>query len=651
TFGEVNEADVGSPLLATPGQKANTHDPGPLDFGRTYYWRVDEVGAPPDSTVYRGEVWSFAVEPVGYPIDSAHITATASSVSEPVFGPEKTIDGSGLDANDLHSLEPTDMWLSGDEPLGAWIQYELDMLYKLHEMWVWNSNQIFEGLFGFGFRDATVEYSTNGTDWTALADVPEFAQAPGTDDYAHNTTVDFGGAVAKYVRLTATSSWGGLLPQYGLSEVRFFSMPVTAREPSPESGATDVDVDTTVSWRAGRDAATHDVYFSADEQAVIDGTVPAVSVTDASYSPDLDLGSTYFWRIDEVNDAQTPPIWRGDVWDFTTQECIVVDDFEDYNDYPPDEVYSTWLDGYENPANGSQVGYLTPPTTETETVHGGAQSMPLLYSNTGGATYSEAERTFAAPQNWARAGIRTLVLHFYADPGNSGGQLYAKVNGVKAVYTEDPGAATPPEWASWGQWNIDLASLGADLANVRTLAIGVDGIGATGLFYIDDILLYRSAPPAPKVLTWFEAESGTITVPMTIYVGDPTASGGQYVGTAEDLGDENANPPPDGIATYAITVPGGTYKVVLRVVATVGSDTFWVRIPTATTNTSNHSSGWVLFAQTQHSDDWQWTEVTSRDDSSQVVEFTLPAGTHTLEVARREDGALLDAVAVISLTD
>ena len=107
-----------------------------LDFGKTYYWRVDEVIAPPDSTVYAGGVWSFTTEPVAYTIEGANINATASSVSQPGVGPENTINGSGLDDNDLHSTEPKDMWLSGSEPLGAWIQYEFDRAYKLQEMWV-----------------------------------------------------------------------------------------------------------------------------------------------------------------------------------------------------------------------------------------------------------------------------------------------------------------------------------------------------------------------------------------------------------------------------------------------------------------------------------------------------------------------------------
>jgi hypothetical protein len=495
SFNDVNDGVGGTT------QDANSYTPAQrLDFETTYYWRVDEVNAPPDSTVFPGEVWSFTTEPVGYPIDGASITATASSVGQADFGPEKTVDGSGLDDNGLHSVEPTDMWLSGTEPQGAWIQYELDKVYKLHKMWIWNSNQIFEGLFGFGMKDVTVEYSTNGADWTVLADVPEFTKAPGAAGYAHDTTVDFGGAAAKYVRLTATSNWGGVLPQYGLSEVRFFSIPVSAREPSPGSGAADVDVETTFSWRAGREAATHDVYLSTDEQAVIDGSVPAVSVTDASYSSALELGSTYYWRIDEVNEAETPTTWKGDVWSFSTPEYLVVDDFESYNDIdPPDpksnRIFESWSDGYNVATNGALIGHDPPQPSYTETtiVHGGDQSLPLFYNNTGGAAYSEAARAFAVPQDWTKYGVKTLVLYFHGAAGNAGGQLYVKINGMKVPFNGDAGALNKP-W--WTQWNIDLASTGANLQNVTEFGIGVDGAGAAGTFYIDDIVLYRLAPEA-----------------------------------------------------------------------------------------------------------------------------------------------------------
>jgi hypothetical protein len=647
-----NFSDVNEGIGGITESTTRYAPPQRLTFDTTYYWRVDEVNAPPDSTVYPGAVWSFTTEPVGYPIDGANIAATASSAGGADFGPEKTIDGSGLDADDLHSTEATTMWLSDNEPLGAWIQYELDKVYKLYEMWVWNSNQVFEALFGFGCRDVTVEYSANGTDWTALAGVPEFAQAPGTGDYAHNTTVDFGGVPAKYVRLTANSNWGGVLPQYSLSEVRFSYIPVIAREPSPDSGATDVDLDVTLSWRAGRDAATHDVSLSTDEQAVIDGTAPAVSVTDASYSSTLDLGNTYFWRIDEVNDAETPTTWQGDVWSFSTPDYLVVDGFEDYNDYPPDEIYTTWLDGYQNPANGSQVGYLTPPTIETNTVHGGAQSMPLLYSNTGGATYSEAARTFAVPQDWTKYGIQTLVLYFHGTPGNTG-QVYAKVNGVKVTY---PGDAADIAKIRWKQWNIDLASLGVNPASITTLALGIDGNGAAGTLYVDDIRLYRLAPEVVVASEeiWIEAEAAdTIVAPMQTY-DDPVASGGKYIGTENGIGDENDTAPADGVATYSFTAQGGVYMISLRVIITGGSNSFWVRIPTATSQTHEDpdqpGAGWIRFNDISDGANWHWDDVHSNDHGNAVVNLTLPAGQNTLEIARREDGALLDLI-VISKID
>jgi len=489
-FNDVNDG------IGAITQDANSYAPAQrLDFGKTYYWRVDEVNGPPDYTVHEGRVWSFTTEPVGYAIEN--ITATASSTSEGM-GPENTINSSGLDANDLHSTEATDMWLSGEEkePNRAWIEYELDKVHKLHEMWVWNSNQAVEPTFGLGCKDVSIEYSVNGTDYTTLGTTHEFVRAPGLEDYAHNTTVDLNDIAAKYVRLKANSNWGSM-DRYGLSEVRFFSIPVQAREPSPDSGKTDVALDVTLGFRAGREADKHDVYFNSDEQVVIDGNVPVATVAETSYGPlSLDLGTTYYWKINEVNDAETPTTWHGDIWNFTTHEFFIVDGFEDYNDWPPDEIWATWIDGYDDPTNGATVGYPAPDWdagehyVETAIVYGGSQSMPFFYSNTGAAAYSEGKRTFALPQDWTKAGVQTLVLHFLGTPGNTG-QLYVKVNDSKKVYD---GNATDIAKPLWNQWSIDLASLGVDLLNVTTLAIGIEGNGASGTLYFDGIRLALSFP-------------------------------------------------------------------------------------------------------------------------------------------------------------
>jgi len=190
-------------------QSTTIYDTGRLKFGTTYYWRVDEISAPPDSTVYPGEVWSFTTELFVYPIENVTATASSSNVGE---GAENTVNGSGLDANDLHSTETTDMWLSSPDGVGpARIEYEFDKVSKLHEMWVWNHNSSLEQIYGLGFKDVSVEYSTDGIDYKALGTTHEFAQAPGTPGYAHETTIDFEGAAAKHVRLTANSTWGSAM--------------------------------------------------------------------------------------------------------------------------------------------------------------------------------------------------------------------------------------------------------------------------------------------------------------------------------------------------------------------------------------------------------------------------------------------------------
>ncbi|MHC4498241.1 MAG: LamG-like jellyroll fold domain-containing protein [Planctomycetota bacterium] len=595
-FNDVNDGIGGI------AQDANSYiPPQRLDFETTYYWRVDEVNGPPDFTVFEGEVWNFTTEPLGYPIEN--VIATASSMQSADMGPENTVNGSGLDDNDLHSKDETDMWLSsvaGPQP--TWIQFQFDKVYKLHQIMVWNSNQMVEPVVGFGFKDVTIEYSVNGTDYTTLGTTVQFAQAPGAPGYAYNTTVDFGGVGAKYVRLTANSNWGGILNQYGLSEVRFLYIPVQAGEPNPDSGATDVDPDVTLSWRAGREAAQHDVYLSADEQAVIDGTAPVSAVTETSHGPlSLDLGQTYYWKINEVNTAETATTWEGDVWNFATRQFLVVDDFESYNDLDPDDpesnrIFNVWIDGYGVATNGSLVGYENPPFCEQTIVHGGDQSMPLFYDNTGGAAYSEAELPLSPPQDWTKSGVQSLVLYFYGDTGNTGGQLYVKINNAKVLFDGNPMAISRPFWT---QWNIDLATVGTNLTGVNTLSIGIDGVGAQGALYVDNIRLYRQAP---EVLAPQDPGTGNLVAYYAMENNTQDGSGNGHHGTPT-----GAPVYAPGIAGMALDFDGVDDRLDLGSVDVVGSGitlSLWLkpesymyndtRVISKATSTSANDHWWML---------------------------------------------------------
>ena len=542
---DIETASRDNPLdvLVSTGQADTTYvPPAVLEYGQTYSWRVDEVNAAPDNTIFQGELWSFTVEPLAYPI--ANIAATSNGLPGVGPGPEKTIDGSGLNAADEHGVSPDDMWLTAkpaDEDL--YIEYAFDAVYKLHEMFVWNYNIQFELVLGFGLKDVTVTYSENGTDWMTLGDT-ELARGTAATGYTANTTIDFGGVATQYVRLTVHSGYG-VMDQYGLSEVRFLYIPVNAREPEPADGAAEVSVDTVLGWRSGREAVSHEVYLGTEEATVIDGTAPAGTTSQPSYTPDdLQLDMAYYWKVTEVNETANPSAWEGSVWSFTTQVYLVVDDFESYND-DDNLIYEAWIDGWINDT-GSMVGYLAEPFAEQTVVYGGGQSMPLAYDNAGST--SEADLTLSPAQDWTRAGITTLTLYFRGNNDNGAGQLFAKINGTRVNYD---GAADALSTLRWRQWNIDLASVGTNLSNVTTLTIGIEGSGA-GRIYVDDIVLYRSAPP---VATPTDPGTAGLLLEYTFDSGASDGTGNGYDGTL--LGDDRIE---DGVLVLdgirdALSVP------------------------------------------------------------------------------------------------
>ncbi len=480
-FDDVNEGLASVSRAVTSDPAFDTADlPFPLEFRTTYHWRIDEANGVTGWD--RGQVWSFTTEPYAYPVEN--VTATSNGISD--ADPQKTVDGSGLSEDDRHSVDASDMWLAtAPEGEALWIQYEFEEILKLHELLVWNYNVQFEPVLGFGLQDVTIQYSVDGSEWLALGDA-QFNRATARSDYEANTSVDMGGVAARYVRVIVNSGHGAM-GQYGLSEVRFFHIPVQAREPQPASGATGVPVDSPLRWRAGREAVTHEVFIGTDEQAVLEGTASVEAATESHLLPDaLEYGQLYYWKVNEVGAEST---WEGPVWNFSTAEFRVLDDFESYNNDidAGTTIFDTWIDGWTNDT-GSTVGYFEAPFAEGTIVHSGRQSMPLFYDNTGVAT---SETTYSFPvEDWTAGGIKSLSLWFYGAPDNTG-QLYVKVDSTKVLYG---GGATDIQRAQWQPWNIDLSAIGASVDNVTALTIGIEGSSATGVLYVDDIRLYPQAP-------------------------------------------------------------------------------------------------------------------------------------------------------------
>jgi len=279
--------------------------------------------------------------------------------------------------------------------------------------------------------------------------------------------------------------------------------------PNPANGAVDVKQTQIISWSPSVYAASHELYFGTDKDAVknADTGSPEYKGTRdlgaETYDPGmLQWDTTYYWRIDEVNSPNPDSPWTGILWSFTTANFLIVDDFESYNDIdPPDpqsnRIFEAWPDGYDIPTNGALVGNDLPPYAEQRIVHSGIQSMPLFYDNSVG--YSEATHTLTYPRDWTENGVSTLSIWFRGDSDNAAETLYVSLDGSAVVTHDNPDAA---QIATWTQWNIDLqvfADQGVNLANVNTIAIGLGNkknpvAGGSGTIYIDDIRLYRPTP-------------------------------------------------------------------------------------------------------------------------------------------------------------
>jgi len=309
-------------------------------------------------------------------------------------------------------------------------------------------------------------------------------------------------------------------------EVWSFTTMGAASGANPANGAVDVKPSAVLTWDAGSVAASHEVYFGSDADAVKNATTTSPeykgtrALGEESYDPGkLLLETAYYWRIDEVNGTSTDSPWAGNVWSFTTGDFFAIDDFEEY-DTADNQIWYAWHDGlgygavgtdpyFAGNGTGAAVGDETTPSyTEETIVHGGGKSMPVSYDNNkqGYAYYSEVEHKLTAQRDWTEGGVAELSIWFRGRPDNDAEPLYVAVSnsaGAPAVVVhDDPAAATIDAWT---QWIIPLAAFadqGINISNVDEIAIGLGSQGnltapgGSGKMYFDDIrLIQPSAAP------------------------------------------------------------------------------------------------------------------------------------------------------------
>ncbi|MEE9402783.1 MAG: LamG domain-containing protein, partial [Desulfobacteria bacterium] len=101
-----------------------------------------------------------------------------------------------------------------------------------------------------------------------------------------------------------------------------------ASRPKPADGAMHSDTWANLSWRPGAYAVSHCVYLGENFDDVNTGaegtfignqagTFLVAGFPGFPYPDGLVTGTTYYWRIDEVNDTEPNSPWKGDVWSFS----------------------------------------------------------------------------------------------------------------------------------------------------------------------------------------------------------------------------------------------------------------------------------------------------------------------------------------------
>jgi len=409
-FGD-NFDEVSNATGAASQTKA-TYDPGALELGKTYYWRVDGFDG---VATFKGDVWSFSMTSPGGGLKGEYYN-NPNLAGEPVlirtdpgidfiWGAESP-DPSVVNADafsvrwrgelEIAFTEPYRFYGVTEDGVKLWIDDQLVInrwyVYRLNE---YRSEPI-ELQAG---RKVTIEMWTRDNDETGETN-----------------------------SATAQLLWESKHQPKGIIPAAAFSLPVRAGSPIPANGALDVSQTLELKWVAGEFTAGQDVYLGTDAAAVADADTSTAGIyqgrqTESVFWPGkLDWNTTYYWRIDEVNDAHPDSPWKGPVWSFTTADFLIVDNFESYtdNDADGEAIWQHWIDGFGVADNGSQVGYLLPPYAEQTIVHSGMQSMPLIYDNTAGVTNSEAELALTTPRDWTEEGVSELSLWFRGYPASVG---------------------------------------------------------------------------------------------------------------------------------------------------------------------------------------------------------------------------------------
>jgi hypothetical protein len=582
-FAEVNDRTTDPCVLNEP--TAESLSIGPLSYDTEFFWAVDEVN---DGDVCTpGPLWSFQTgsDP---PVDTPNWHSSEDSLyamwgfdddwgtGKPVADPCWVIPS---DPNfDANCVDPPNDWLANymgrsgiadcNGPGGGLGENSIRLkhtdyakpgqIVTIRAELVWSGENsptvVFERLTNWGDgpepqHDPEIWAETgNIKNSSEPAPIYEFQLCDGWMYSVFETEFE-AVQLADNIHILI-ETYGDFYLDYVEVDARW-RQPLEAHDPTPPDG--DVNTPGKLTWRPGLYADKHDVYFGTDEAAVADAcsSVLVSNNQDPNYYPpgagsvSLNPSTTYYWRVDEVNDACDPCLWPGQVWSFTTIQYILIDDFETYAS--TSELYAVWEDWHTLPEQGGESLL----EAAASLVHGGLQAMKFRYDHGYGKPL--IKHTYNTPQDWTAGGLAALWMWFYGDANDGAGNLaddmYVTLedsDGDKATidYTDPRSISIPLVWRwldvdisaslvgdandlwrkSWFEWGLSLEDFNeANNVNpdkIKSIAFGITG-GNSGQIYYDDIRLY-----VPRCIPEYSRQFGDIAgpwdgiiVPVNVFLG------------------------------------------------------------------------------------------------------------------------------------
>jgi len=411
-----DDVDAGTGDTAKGPAGTPSFNPGTLERGKTYYWRIDEFDG---FETYKGDIWSFVVAGIEGGVRADYY----KGMNFENFVLTRTDPQIKFNWGDPGGPDPS----VGDDNFSVRWSGEVEAAFtETYTFYATTDDGV--RLFVDGLLLVDYWIDRGATENKGKIDLIAGNTYSLIMEYYENTA----GAVAE-LRWSSPRTPKQFIPQAALA------LPVKASSPSPRGGSVDVKQPTTLSWGPGDSAASHDVYFGTDEEAVRNATTSSPeykgskTLGDEIYDPgNLEWEATYYWRVDEINTGNPDSPWVGNVWSFTTAGFVVIDNFESY-DAGENQIWYSWHDGlgYGTPGTdpffggngtGGAVGDETTPSfTEETIVQEGSQSMPLVYDNNkqGYSNYSETEKVLEA-RDWTEGNVANLTLWFRGLPGSVG---------------------------------------------------------------------------------------------------------------------------------------------------------------------------------------------------------------------------------------